>query len=194
MEVAARDHVALGHEHQRVVRHGVGFNLQHMRGVADLRQAGAHHLGLAAQGVRVLHLFAIGVRMAHFAVLAQQVAIDAGHGDLARLAARGVDACIEGHARTQHGFHAEAAAHQPGRHHVFGVEQAAQGVGRGHLRTVQQRQPFLGRQRQRHQAGARQRFLRGQPLALMARAAFAQQHDGHMRQRRQVTRGAHRAF
>ena len=55
MEVAAGQHVTLFGEHQRVIGDGVGFYLQHLGGTADLRQAGAHHLRLAAQGVRILH-------------------------------------------------------------------------------------------------------------------------------------------
>ena len=42
-------------EDQRVVGHRVGLAQQHQRGVAQLVEAGAHHLRLAAQAVRILH-------------------------------------------------------------------------------------------------------------------------------------------
>jgi hypothetical protein len=50
-----RDHRAVFGEHQRVVGHRIGLAQQHQRGMAQLVQAGAHHLRLAAQAVRVLH-------------------------------------------------------------------------------------------------------------------------------------------
>ena len=55
VEVAAGDHRAVVGEHQRVVGHRVGLAQQHQRGMAQLVEAGAHHLRLAAQAVRVLH-------------------------------------------------------------------------------------------------------------------------------------------
>ena len=97
-------------------------------------------------------------------------------------------------ARAQHGFHAQAAADQRRGHQVLGLEQAAQRIGGRHLGAVQQRQAFLGRQRERLQAGDFQRLAGRQPLAAMARAVLAQQQQGHVRQRRQVARRAHRAL
>lgn len=138
--------------------------------MADLRQAGAHHLRLATQRVGVLDLAAIDVRMADFAVFGQQVAVYRGHVDLAGLAARFVDAGVEGNARAEHGLDAEAAAYQAGRQQVFGFEQAAQRVGGRHLGAVQQRQAFLGRQRQ----GSR---------PARASAAFAGSHSPSQRAR-----------
>ena len=54
--VAAGNDIALFGKHQRVIRHGVGFNAQHFGGLTELGQAGAHHLWLATQGIRVLNL------------------------------------------------------------------------------------------------------------------------------------------
>jgi hypothetical protein len=60
-------------KHQRVVGHGIGFAHQHLRGVAHLVQAGAHHLRLAAQAVRVLHaVVALEVRAADLAAHHEQ--------------------------------------------------------------------------------------------------------------------------
>ena len=58
VEVAARDDAAFGaviaDEDQRVVGHRVGLAHEHERGVAQLVEAGADHLRLAAQAVRIL--------------------------------------------------------------------------------------------------------------------------------------------
>lgn len=78
--------------------------------------------------------------------------------------------------RAQRRFHRQAARHGRGGEQIFGIEQAAQREGGGDLGAVQQRQALFRRQRQRFQAGFGQRFGRRQPLALMARLAFAQQH------------------
>jgi hypothetical protein len=49
VEVTAGDDVIFGGKDQRVIGDRVGFGQQHFRRLADLRQAGAHHLRLAAQ-------------------------------------------------------------------------------------------------------------------------------------------------
>ena len=54
VEVAAADHHPVFGEHQRVVGHRIGLAQQHERGMAQLVQAGAHDLRLAAQAIRVL--------------------------------------------------------------------------------------------------------------------------------------------
>ncbi|MNI81964.1 hypothetical protein D3C73_1386290 [compost metagenome] len=61
MEVTAGQYVALVSKDQWVIGHRVGFNFQHFGGLANLRQAGTHHLWLAAQGVRILHFFTVAV-------------------------------------------------------------------------------------------------------------------------------------
>ena len=62
VEVAAREHFAGIGEDQRIVGDRVRFDQQHVGRVAHLVEARAHHLRLAAQAVRVLHLVAVGVR------------------------------------------------------------------------------------------------------------------------------------
>ena len=145
------------------------LHLQHLGGLADLRQAGAHHLRLAAQGVRILHFFAVAVRVGDFAARTEQVAVGEGGVDLAALAAHLMDTRIERAAGAQRRFHRQAACHGRGGEQVFRVEQAAQREGGGDLSAVQQRQALFRRQRQRFQTGLGQRFGRRQPLALMTR-------------------------
>ena len=59
MEVAARQDVAVLGEDQRIVGDRVGLDQQGAGGHAQLVEDRAHHLGLAAQGVGVLHLGAV---------------------------------------------------------------------------------------------------------------------------------------
>ncbi|SVK54411.1 Uncharacterised protein [Acinetobacter baumannii] len=134
------------------------------------------------------------MRVGDFAARAEQVAVGEGGVDLAALAAHLMDTRIERAAGAQRRFHRQAARHGRGGEQVFRVEQAAQRKGGGDLGAVQQRQALFRRQRQRFQTGLGQRFGRRQPLALMARLAFAQQHQAHVRQRRQVAGGANRAL
>ena len=68
VEVAAREHGAIIGKHQRVVGDRIGLAQQHDGAVAQLVQAGAHHLRLAAQAIGVLHaVIAIEVRQANSA-------------------------------------------------------------------------------------------------------------------------------
>ncbi|SSL80950.1 Uncharacterised protein [Klebsiella pneumoniae] len=95
MEVTAGDDVIFGGKDQRVIGDRVGFSQQHLSRLADLRQAGAHHLRLAAQGVRVLHLAAVMVRLRDRAIFGQQVAIQRRRINLPALAAHFMDARIK---------------------------------------------------------------------------------------------------
>ena len=86
---------AVAGEDERVVGDRVGLAQQHQRGVAQLVEAGADHLRLAAQAVRVLHaVVALQVRAADLAAREQR-AVVARDVDLPRLAAQRVDARIE---------------------------------------------------------------------------------------------------
>ncbi|MNE39047.1 hypothetical protein D3C80_1329750 [compost metagenome] len=160
MEVTTGDHVTFGGEHQRVVGHGVGFDHQHFGGLAELGQAGPHHLRLATQGVWILDLIAVLVGVGNFATLTQQVPIGTGGIDLAALATGSMNTRIEWRTRAQYGFDGQAAAGQGASEQVLAFEQPAQGECGGNLGTVEQRQPFLGRQGQGLQTGHGQRFGR----------------------------------
>ena len=62
VKVAAGEHVALLDEQQRIVGDGIGLDAQRRGAVADQIEAGAHHLRLAAEGVRILHSRAVQMR------------------------------------------------------------------------------------------------------------------------------------
>ena len=82
-------------QHQRVVGDGIGLAQQHPCRMTELVQAGAHHLRLAAQAVRVLHaVVALEVAQADPAA-GEQLAVVLRHVDLAGLAAQRVDARVE---------------------------------------------------------------------------------------------------
>ncbi|MNI29493.1 hypothetical protein D3C73_833120 [compost metagenome] len=130
----------------------------------------------------------------HFAALAQQIAVSGSGVDLAFLATGSVDACIERRARAQYRFNGQAAERQGTGEQVFAFEQATQGKRGGNLSAVEQRQAFFRRQGQRGQTSNFQRFGGFHPLAFVARLAFAQQHQRHVGQRRQVTRCTDRTF
>jgi len=192
VEVAARDHVAVV-EDQRVVRGGVGLDHQHAGRMAEVVQAGAHDLGHAADGVRVLHAAAVGVGGVDGAAV-QQLAHGGGHGDLAELAARLMDAGVKRFDRALDGLQRQAARHQAGREHALALEQAHQGQGRGYLGAVEQGQPFLGAEHEGLQAHVAHGLGAGHHLSIDLGLAFADQHAGQVRQRRQVAGGAHRAL
>src|SRR5262249_36957886 len=58
VEVAAGEDVVVRGKHKRIVGDGVGLVNYDLRRLTNLRQAGAHHLGLAAQRIGVLHFLA----------------------------------------------------------------------------------------------------------------------------------------
>ena len=67
----------------RVIRHRVGLDLQHLRRLAQLFQAGPHHLWLAAHAVRVLDaIVVVAMRFANFRAR-QQLTQAVGGVDLA---------------------------------------------------------------------------------------------------------------
>ena len=194
MEIAAGDGVDILREDQRIVRDGVAFDREHLGGLAQLGEAGAHDLGLAAHGIRVLHLVAVAVRGADLAHGPEQEPVGRGRVDLAAVAADRVDARVERPAGAEHGLVRQGAADHGGGEEILGLEEAAQGEGGGNLGAVQEREPFLGRQFQRLEARDLQRLAGGQDLAAVARLALAEQHHAHMGERREVARCAHRAL
>ena len=73
---------------------------------------------------------------------------------------------------------------------MFQFDRARARRGEHLRRAVVQREAFLERQAQRRQARALQRFGTRDALALVERLAAAEQHDGQVRQRREIATGA----
>ena len=94
VKIAARQHLAIAREHQRIVGHGVGLAQQRGARAAQQIEARAHHLRLAAQRVGVLHLLAVQVRGPHPAAPQQRAQLRS-HRALPGLAPDRVDALIK---------------------------------------------------------------------------------------------------
>ena len=61
VEVTAREHLAGCAEHQGIIGDAVGLAQEDVGGEAQVIETGAHDLGLAAQGIGILHPVAIGM-------------------------------------------------------------------------------------------------------------------------------------
>ena len=96
--------------------------------MAQVVEAGPHHLRLAADRVGVLHPVAVEVRGADLAA-AHQVPEHAGDRDLALVAADLVDAWIERDIAALDGVGGHRAGHEGGRQHVLGPESGRQRQG-----------------------------------------------------------------
>jgi hypothetical protein len=196
VKVAAGEHLdragRLIDEQQRIVRHRIQFDLHCPACIGDGVAHGAMHLRNAAQRVGVLHVGRVSVA-GEFAA-GQQFAQISRAVDLAWEGAQCVDARIESQRRAVQRLQAQAAGD---------VGDAAQGARpprferaqrRHHGRAVGERQSFFGGQRRRRQSFGRQRGGADQHCAIDLGLAHPDQHQRHVRQRRQVAAGAERAF
>ncbi len=156
-------------------------------------EAGTDHLRLAADRVRVLHVFAIEVRLANIAA-AHQLPQDARDRGLPAVPAHAVNAAIERRVAALDRVSGHGAGYQRRREHVLAAEYRRERKRGRYLRTVQQREAFLGREPDRHDTGVREGLLRRHQFAVYPRLADADQHARHVRERRQVARGADRAL
>jgi hypothetical protein len=166
---------------------GIGFAHEHQRGVAQLVEAGAHDLRLAAQAVRVLDaVVAVAVRVADGAA-GEQRAVVAGDVDLARLPAQGVDARVERPVAAARRIDGERADDERRLEHGLEREERVQRQCGRDLRAVDERQPLLRGEAQRSDAGVGQR-------AAVQEGALADQRQRQVRQGREVARRADRAL
>ena len=153
----------------------------------------AEHLRRAAQRVRVLHAAAVGVAGDDRAAREQRGelwATVAGPG----CAAQAVQARVERHGRALERLQAERDGDDGGLEQPARVAHR-QRPGRGHqVRAVDQCEAFLGGQRDRLQAGARQRLAARERLAAERRLALADQHQREVGERREVPGRADRSL
>ena len=160
----------------------------------QLVQTGAHHLGLAAQAVRVLHaVVTVKVGKANGAAF-QQSTVILRHVDLAGLTAQGMNARIEGSVATARGIDRQGANHKGRFQHRFERQQGMQGQRRRSLGAVDQGKSFLGAELQWLDSSLLQCGQRRNSLTVFKHGALAQQSQRHVRQRRQVTRRTDRAL
>src|SRR5947209_707135 len=141
MEIAARENRLA--EDEGVVGDGDRLDLEDARRVAQLLEAGAHHLRLAAQAVRVLYArVVLEMRAADLAAL-HQLQIVLRHLALPGVAAQLVDARIERRIAARGRIDRERARRHRGREDILGSEEADERERRGDLRAVEERQAFL---------------------------------------------------
>ena len=110
------------------------------------------------------------------------------------MTAQHMDARIERRVRPLGRLGRQGAGDQGAAKQRLGLEQAGQGVGRGELRAVEQGQAFLRAEDRWGEAGFGQRLPGRQSPPAEEHLAVADHRRGHMRERRQVTRGADRAL
>ena len=125
VKISARQHLARFGEQQRIIRHRIGFDLQRRAAVANQVQARAHHLGLAAEGIGILHARAIKMRGPNGAAR-DQFPILARHGNLAGLSANLLNARIEGRVAALQCINRHGAGDDGGGEQVLGAKQARQ--------------------------------------------------------------------
>ena len=182
MEITAREHGTVLGKHQRVIGDGIGLAQQNSGRVPQLIKAGADHLGLAAQAIRVLHaVIAIQVRQAYRAAR-QQAAVVLGYIDLAGLATQRMDARIKRAVAAACCVDGQRAYDQRGFEHGLKAEQSVQGQRGRSLRAVNQRQAFFGAQRQRRNTGCLQHGQSRSRLAVDQHKAFAHESQCHVRE------------
>ncbi len=96
MEIAARQHLVGVGEDQRVVGHAIGLDFEHRRREAEMVEAGAHDLGLAAQAIGILHARIVLEMRAPDRAAGQQGGVVRGDRALADMAAQIMDTRIKG--------------------------------------------------------------------------------------------------
>ena len=186
VEVAARDELRLVGEHQRIVGHRVRLAHEHQRGMAQLVEACADDLRLAAQAVRVLHAVVAHEMRAADRRAFEQCTVITRDVDLARLSAERVNARIERTVAAARGVDGQRANDQRRLEHRLEGEERVQRERGRRLRAVDEREAFLGAERERRDAGRKQRFAGGPTGAVDDELALADQRERHVRERREV--------
>ena len=123
---------------------------------------------------------ALQVRLADGAANRQR-AVGRSAGDLAGLAAHGVDARVERAVAATGGVQCDGTGNHGGFKQALGGQQRVDGQTGRHLRAVDQRQAFFGRQAYRVELGLRQRLCGGHTLAFKKHFAFANQRQAQVR-------------
>ena len=136
MEVAAGKNDVIVGKYQRVIGDAISLHFQQSGAITNLLKTGTHHLGLAAQGVGVLHFVTIGVGLFDVAVI-KYLAISGGHVNLSGQSSCLVDAGVKRAAAAHGRFNREAAADNGRGKQVFSTKQSLQGKGGAGLGAVQ---------------------------------------------------------
>ena len=142
-------------EDERVVGDAVRLRLERRGGLAQEVEAGAHHLRLAAQAIRVLDAVVVGEMRGADGAAAHQVAKRRRDLDLAAVAAQRLDARVERPVRAARRVGRERAGDERRLEHALGLEQAGERERGRDLRAVEEREALLRTELDRREAGAR---------------------------------------
>ena len=191
VEVTARNNPTSLDQHQRVIGHRVGLNLQRARGHAQHVERRAHHLRLAADAIGILYAgVALTVAFAYFRPV-HDVAHHLRHIDLPRMTTQGV---YVGHQRCG-GAHDRIGRQRRNCHgcprQIQRLKQPSQRASGRELRSVDKSKAFFRPQHDRLQPRAFQRFGSGQAFAFKRCLTLTNHRRSHMRQRSKVARCAH---
>ena len=155
-----------GGKDQRVVGDAVRLRLERRCGLAQEVEAGAHHLRLAAQAIRVLDAVVVGQMRGADGAAAHQLAKRRRDLDLAAVAAQLLDAGVERPVRAARRVGRERAGDERALEHALGLEQAGERERGRDLRAVEEREALLRGKLDRREAGAGERLARRQPRAV----------------------------
>ena len=195
VEVASGEHLTRIGKDQGVVGHRVRLGFEERRGLAEQVETGAHHLGLAADGVGVLDPVTSEMRGADLAALHQR-AQHGGDGNLSTVAPHFLDTAVEGDVAALDRIGGHRTGYQGGGQDVLDPKGGGERQGGRDLGPVQERKPLLRREPHRLHPGPSESFPAGQELPtgqeLLAdpRLPFPDQDPGQMRERCEISRRA----
>ena len=151
-------------------------------------------MGLAADAIRVLYAcVALKVAVADGTAI-QQFCHCSGHVDLALVAAQAVDRGVERRGRSHNGICRHGRRDDSRYCRAPTLEQSSKGASRRKLRSVDQCEAFFRAQNNRRQPSLFQCLTAWHFPPIIKRFALSDHHGGHMRQRGQIARRAHRTL
>jgi hypothetical protein len=193
VEVAATDQVRVAffvEEHERVVGDAVDLAREHLAGPAEGVARRAVHLRHAAERIRVLHAATFDVARHERAVAKERAQVRRG-GARSRVRTHADDARIERPHRSLVGLEADGAGDVGDRGEPSGLFHREHTERRHQLRAVDEREALLRGEHDGREPRHRQRIAAGDHAALVVRLALAREHQGEVRERREITRRAH---
>jgi len=146
------------------------------------------YLRNAAQGVGILDVK--GIFAAGEGTALNQAPQESSALHLAWMRTGGVQTGIKSPGRAVQSLQTQAASGISHQAEILGLERGQDADGSGEGRAIGQGQALLGFQGHRRQAGPCQGLLANQPLTFIHHLAQANEGQGHVGQRRQITAGA----
>src|ERR1051326_1430456 len=195
MKITPRDDFSavLRGKNEWIIYCRVDFNLKHAAAMGQSITNRAMHLGHAAEGIGILHAFAINVRLPQLAAREKAAEISRGL-QLAGMWPRSMNAFIESDVSAQKGIERKRADNICRVGENLG-RASCQSSNRQHgLCAVDERDGFFRFKYQWLQAGFAQRIRCGKALTFVNRLAFSDNSQRQMGQRSEIAAGAHTAL